>query len=249
MLNHRLVTAFFAIAVGCVLFFCTLASPMFYFGLAVSLLVYLSIEFCGAYFIGLNFHLNSLNHLDKTKQQIALTFDDGPCSPQTQKVLDTLKKHNAKATFFVIGKNIKGNESILQQIINDGHSIGSHSYSHDFWIDIWGKKKLEQDIVESLNAIKNVIGKDVKIIRPPYGVTTPNFASVFKKLNLQSVGWNVRSYDTSASDINIILSRVLQKTQNGSVILLHDRLDLMPELLEKLIPALKQKNFEFVTVV
>ena len=88
----------------------------------------------------------------------------------------------------------------------------------------------------------------MKLFRPPYGVTTTTFAFVLKKLNLLSVGWNVRSYDTSSSDVNKILSRVLQQTKNGSVILLHDRLDYMPELLDKLIPALKEKKFEFVTI-
>ncbi len=248
MLKHRLATAIFAIAIGEILFFCDLGSPMFYFGLGLSTIVYLIVEFFGAYFIGLNFHLKSLNYLDKNKNKIALTFDDGPSQPQTLKVLEALKKHGVKATFFVIGKNIKGNETILQQIINEGHSIGSHSFSHHFWIDMWGKSKLEEDILESLNAIRLVTGKDVKIIRPPYGVTTPNFRSVFRKLKLQSVGWNVRSYDTAAKEMNKVLNRVLSKTKSGSIILLHDKPDFIPELLDKLIPALKQKNFEFVSI-
>ena len=214
----------------------------------VLLTVYLIIEFAGAYFIGLNFHLKSLNHLNKNENKIALTFDDGPCNPQTFKTLETLKKHNVKATFFVIGKNISGNETVLKQMTEDGHAIGSHSYSHHFWIDLWGSKKLEADIEKSLHEIKNVTGQSVKLFRPPYGVTTPNFAYVLKKLNLKSVGWNVRSYDTSSSDINKILARVLQQTKNGSIILLHDRLEYMPDLLDKLIPALKEKKFEFVTV-
>ncbi len=248
MLNHRLVTAFFAIGLGLVFLFCKIATPCFYWLQIILLLVYLSIEFAGAYFIRLNFHLTSLNHLNKNENKIALTFDDGPCNPQTLKTLDTLKKHNIKATFFVIGKNISGNENILKQIVADGHAIGSHSYSHHFWIDLWGSKKLEDDITKSLNEIKSCPGQDVKLFRPPYGVTTPTFAFVLKKLNLSSVGWNVRSYDTSSSDINKILSRVLQQTKNGSVILLHDRLNYMPELLDKLIPALKEKKFEFVTL-
>ncbi len=248
MLKHRLATAIFAIAIGEILFFCDLGSPMFYFGLGLSTFVYLLVEFCGAYFIGLNFHLKSLNYLDKNKNKIALTFDDGPIKTQTLKVLETLKKHNVKATFFVIGKNIKGNETILQQILSDGHSIGSHSFSHHFWIDTWGKNKLEDDILQSLNAIKAATGRDVKIIRPPYGVTTPNFRSVFRKLDLQSVGWNVRSYDTSSLEMNGVLNKILNKTKNGSIILLHDKMDFIPELLDKLIPALKQKNFEFVSI-
>ncbi len=249
MLNHRLVTAFFAIGIGLVFIFCKLGTPCFYWTQMIILFLYLSIEFAGAYFIGLNFHLKSENYLNKSENKIALTFDDGPCEPQTSKVLDTLKKHNIKATFFIIGKNINGNETILKRIVSEGHSIGSHSYSHHFWIDMWGKKKLQADIEKSLAEIKNCTGQEIKLFRPPYGVTTPNFAYVLKELNLKSVGWNVRSFDTSSSDINKILERVLQQTKNGSIILLHDRLDYMPGLLDKLIPALKEKKFEFVTVV
>jgi peptidoglycan/xylan/chitin deacetylase (PgdA/CDA1 family) len=248
MLNHRLITAFFAIGVGLVFLLCKFGTPGFNISLALLLIVYLKVEFLGAYFIGLNFHLKSINHLDKTENKIALTFDDGPCNPQTTRVLDTLKKHNVKATFFVIGKNISGNETILKRMIEEGHSIGSHSFSHHFWIDLWGRKKLMADIEESLEAIKAVTGQEVKLFRPPYGVTTPNFKAVLHSLKLQSVGWNVRSYDTNTSDINTILQRVVSKTENGSVILLHDRLDHMPELLDKLIPVLKERKYEFVTI-
>jgi len=248
MLNHRFVTALFAISIGLVFLLCAIGSTAFYLWQIILLLAYLIVEFLGAYFIGLNFHLKSVNHLDKTKKQIALTFDDGPCTPQTLAVLDTLKKHQVKATFFVIGKNIEGNESVLKRTVEEGHSIGSHSYSHHFWIDLWSAKKLEADIQQSLDSIKKVTGEDTKLFRPPYGVTTPNFAYVLKKLNLTSIGWNVRSYDTSTADLNKILERVLSQTKNGSVILLHDRLNIMPELLDKLIPALKERQFEFVTL-
>ena len=78
MLNHRLVTAFFAIGIGLVFIFCKLGTPCFYLTQMALLYLYLSIEFAGAYFIGLNFHLTSLNHLDKNQNKIALTFDDGP---------------------------------------------------------------------------------------------------------------------------------------------------------------------------
>lgn len=248
MLNHKLVTAFFAIGIGLVFIFCKLGSTWFYVLQALLLFLYLSIEFLGAYFIGLNFHLKSLNHLDKNVNKIALTFDDGPCAPQTNNVLDALKKHNVKATFFVIGKQVFKNEPILKRIDEEGHAIGSHSYSHDYWIDLWGADKLERDILQSMATIQYVTGKPVKLFRPPYGVTTPNFAYVLKKLKLRSVGWNVRSYDTSSPDTDKVLARVLRQTRNGSVILLHDRLDNAPALLDKLIPALKEKGFEFVTL-
>lgn len=248
MLNHRIVTAAFAISLGLVFIFVQAGTPSFYLLQIILLFAYLSIEFSGAYFIGLNFHLQSVNYLDKNEDKVALTFDDGPCGPKTSRVLDTLKKHNVKATFFVIGKNIAGHETIVKRMFDEGHAVGSHSYSHHFWIDIWGKKKLQDDIAKSIKEIEKISGTKTTLFRPPYGVTNPNFAYVLPKLNLKSIGWNVRSYDTSTNDVNKILERVMQKTGKGSVILLHDRLDIMPELLDKLIPALKAKQLEFVTI-
>ena len=83
------------------------------------------------------------------------------------------------------------------------------------------------------------------MFRPPYGVTNPNIAKALKQLNLQSIGWNVRSYDTSIKDVEKIKQRVLAQLKPGAIILLHDRLDFMPELLEALIPAIKENGYEF----
>jgi peptidoglycan/xylan/chitin deacetylase (PgdA/CDA1 family) len=248
MLNPHRIVSLITLFVPFILYFVCETTAGFYLSVCILLFIYLGIEFLGAYFIGLNFHLKSLNHLDPSQNKIALTFDDGPSDPETLKVLDVLNKYQVKATFFVIGKNIQGRELILRRIDQDGHSIGSHSYSHAFWIDVWGREKLQEDIKRSVSEIQKVTGKETTIFRPPYGVTNPVFAYVLKKLKLRSIGWNVRSYDTSTTDINKILERVLPKTRNGSIILLHDRLGLMPDLLEKLIPALKAKGFEFVTI-
>ena len=87
------------------------------------------------------------------------------------------------------------------------------------------------------------------MFRPPYGVTNPNIAKAVKKLGLQSIGWNVRSYDTSIKDVEKIKQRVLSQLKPGAIILLHDRLDFMPELLEVLIPAIKEKGYSFAEKV
>lgn len=248
MLKHRIVTVIYIASVILIFLLSGIGTVFFYLLISVITVAYLSIEFAGAYYIGLNFHLNSVNHLDETKKQIALTFDDGPHHPNTLKTLDTLSQHNVKATFFLIGRYCKENEQIVNRIHQEGHAIGSHSFSHHFWIDMFGKAKLEEDIKQSLTEIKQITGHETRLFRPPYGVTTPNFTYVLKKLNLQSIGWNVRSYDTSTPDLNKIFDKVIHETKNGSVILLHDRLEIMPELLNKLIPALKEKGFEFITI-
>ncbi len=201
------------------------------------------IQFSGAYFIGLNFHLNSVNSLNTNEKKVLLTFDDGPHT-NTVKVLEVLKKHDAKALFFVIGKNIQGNEAILKQIVADGHQIGNHSFSHHNFIDLWSTKKVTEDFVACQKLIEQY-QPNTKLFRPPYGVTNPNIAKALKQLNLQSIGWNVRSYDTSIKDVEKIKQRVISQLKPGAIILLHDRLDFMPELLENLIPAIKEKGYSF----
>lgn len=201
------------------------------------------IQFCGAYFIGLNFHLTSINSLNANEKKVLLTFDDGPHA-NTIKVLEVLKKHDVKAVFFIIGKNIQANEAILKQIVADGHQIGNHSFSHHNWIDVWSTKKVTEDFAACKKLIEQY-QPNTKLFRPPYGVTNPNIAKALKQLNLQSIGWNVRSYDTSIKDVEKIKQRVLSQLKPGAIILLHDRLDFMPELLETLIPAIKEKGYGF----
>lgn len=206
--------------------------------------VFILIQFCGAYFIGMNFHVDSLNSLDTTEKKVLLTFDDGPHHPNTTRVLEVLKKHGVKAVFFVIGKNIEAGDHIMQQLIAGGHTIGNHSFSHDAKIDLWSAKKIAAD----LEACQNLIERyqpGQRIFRPPYGVTNPNMAKAIRENRLQSIGWNIRSYDTSIKDIEKITQRVLSRVKPGAIILLHDRLDCMPELLEKLIPAIKERGYSF----
>lgn len=201
------------------------------------------IQFCGAYFIGLNFHLTSTNRINTSDKKVLLTFDDGPHT-NTVKVLEVLKKYDVKALFFVIGKNIQGNEAILKQIVSDGHQIGNHSFSHHNFIDLWSTKKVTKDFVTCQKLIEQY-QPNTKLFRPPYGVTNPNIAKAVKTLGLQSIGWNVRSYDTSIKDVEKIKQRVLSQLKPGAIILLHDRLDFMPDLLETLIPAIKGKGYSF----
>jgi peptidoglycan-N-acetylglucosamine deacetylase len=205
------------------------------------------IQFCGAYFIGLNFHLTSINKLNSNDKKVLLTFDDGPHA-NTVKVLEVLKKYNVKAVFFIIGKNIQGNEAILKQIVADGYQIGNHSFSHHNFIDVWQTKKVTKDF-EACQKLIETYQPNSKLFRPPYGVTNPNIAKGVKALKLQSIGWNVRSYDTSIKDVEKIKQRVLSHLKPGAIILLHDRLDFMPELLELLIPAIKEKGYEFANTI
>lgn len=234
---------------GIITFFCFQPSlHLSFWYLILWTKLFLVIQFCGAYFIGLNFHLVSINSLKTDQKKVVLTFDDGPHNPNTTRVLEVLKKHNVKAVFFVIGKNISGNESVLKQIVSEGHQIGNHSFSHHNWIDVWPTKKVMEDLGHCEKLIRE-FQPGSKLFRPPYGVTNPNIAYAVKKLNLRSVGWNIRSYDTSIKDVEKIKQRIVSKLKPGAIILLHDRIDFMPELLNELIPVIKEKGYEFTNVI
>jgi len=229
------------------LLWCTLAY--------ITLLVFASIK------IQWNFYLKSLNKLPilkitfekgqlqlvQNQQQIALTFDDGPAE-QTKLVLDILKKEKVKATFFLIGKNIGGRESLVQRIFEEGHSIGNHSFIHGFNFDWQSAKKMAAELMQTNEVISNTTGQEVKLFRPPYGVTNPNLAKAIEQTGLKSIGWSLRSMDTVAKNENELLQKILKQVKARDIILLHDRCDITVHILPDLIKALKERNFSFVTL-
>ena len=206
----KFLTTSVAFLIGIIAFF--VFNSMFqlsYWFLFIWCIAFSIIQFCGAYFIGLNFHLTSINSLNTTEKKVMLSFDDGPHKSNTAGVLEVLKKHHVKALFCVIGKNIQGNEIILQQLMADGHQIANHSYSHATWFDVWRTKKVIDDVSLAQTLIHNY-QPNSKLFRPPYGVTNPNIAKALKLLGLQSIGWNIRSYDTSTTDVKKIKQSILQ---------------------------------------
>lgn len=243
MLKFIPTTIVFVLGVS-LFFILQFVNPISYWFLGVWCFLFSVIQFCGAYFIQLNFHTHSVNQLSTIEKAVMLSFDDGPHHINTEKVLDVLKKHNVNALFCIIGKNIKGNETIMKRLIEEGHQIANHSYSHAFWFDLWNTQKVIKDIEACQELIKQYQTPS-NYFRPPYGVTNPNIAKALNRLNLQSVGWNIRSYDTSSNDIEKIKQRVLSQLKPGAIILLHDRLDIAPDLLEQLIPAIKEQGYMF----
>lgn len=190
---------------------------------------------------------NGQMQLLQSKNQIALTFDDGPAE-HTHTVLDILKTENVKATFFLIGKNIQGNETLVRRMMEEGHAIGSHSQNHGFHFDWQSSSKMIAEIEESNNAIAAITGEPVKLFRPPYGVTNPNLAKALRITGLKSIGWSVRSMDTVAKDKDALLQKVIKKVKPRDIILLHDRCEITTLILPDLIKALKDKGYNFTTI-
>jgi peptidoglycan-N-acetylglucosamine deacetylase len=153
-----------------------------------------------------------------TKEKILyLTFDDGPHETATPFVLDELKEYNAKATFFCLGKNVQSHPEIYQRILNEGHSTGNHTFNH---LNAWHVKNEEyfNDIKRAEKLIQS------KLFRPPYGRIYPRLSKTLRtQFGYKIIMWHVLSGDFDESIApEKCLSNVLDKAQQGSIIVFHD---------------------------
>ena len=179
---------------------------------------------------------------------IYLTFDDGPIPDVTPAVLDTLKQYNAKATFFCIGKNIDANPDIFQRIMNEGHSIGNHSYDH---LNGWQTANEEyynnvEKCTETLRA--HAAPHPDHLFRPPYGKLKPAQYK-FLKNRYKIVLWDVLTFDF---DVKMsgekVLNNVISYAGPGSIIVFHDSLKAQQRVeyaLPKVLEHFSAKGFKF----
>lgn len=210
--------------------------------------VYLALIIYGSAIIKSNFYAPTYCHANISEKEIALSFDDGPNREYTPQVLSTLAQYDAPATFFVIGKNIPGNESVLKQIDADGHSIGNHSYTHSFFVDFKDSQGFKDELNRTAESVFNVIGKRPKLFRPPYGVTTPHLAKASNVLDYSLIGWSIRSLDTTADTAQTITRRVQSQIRPGAIILFHDTSDKTIQVLKQTLNFAKENGYKIVSV-
>ena len=180
----------------------------------------------------------------KNQKVVALTFDDGPNPATTNQALDTLSKYGIKATFFVLGKNVSGNEEILKRMKSDGHVIGNHSWSHP----VLSKLSLDEakkQITDTEDALTKVLGSSSKLMRPPYGAITDDIRN---SLDLSFIMWDVDSLDWKSKNEASILTEIQREVKNGSIILMHDIHAETVNALPKVIDYLKGQGYDFVTI-
>ncbi len=178
----------------------------------------------------------------RSSNSVFLTFDDGPIPEVTPWVLDELKKHNAKATFFCIGENVQKHPEIFQRILSEDHSVGNHTFNH-----LNGWKTATSEYIENIEkAKKQMHNSEFKIqnsrllFRPPYGKITSKQAKTLQKKGFKIVMWDIISYDydTNVSEEKC-LQNVLKNIRSGSVVVFHDSLKaeknlryVLPKVLE-----------------
>lgn len=182
---------------------------------------------------------------DRAEKKIYLTFDDGPNDTATTYVLNELKRHNAFATFFCIGKNVESNADVYNRIINDGHTVGNHTQNH---VNGWNVSCHEY--FEDISKAKEKI--DSTLFRPPYGRVKRSQIKALKKMGFEIIMWDVLSGDF---DLNLsneeCLKNVLQNAQSGSIIVFHDSEKAFSKLkytLPKVLEHLSNKGFVFSSI-
>ncbi|MDD1613520.1 MAG: polysaccharide deacetylase family protein [Methylococcaceae bacterium] len=210
--------------------------------------VFLALIIYGSAIIQANFYGPAYCYGEPSKKEIALSFDDGPNREFTPRVLSILAQYNAPATFFVIGKNIPGNEGILKQIDAAGHSIGNHSYTHSFFVDFKSVQGFKNELNQTAEIVFKVIGKRLKLFRPPYGVTSPPLVKASNLLNYSIIGWSIRSLDTTADTAQVITRRVQTQIKPGAIILFHDTSDKTIQVLKQTLNFAKENGYKIVSV-
>lgn len=185
---------------------------------------------------------------------IALTFDDGPDEVFTPQVLDILKKNDVKATFFLVGENLKQNKEIVKRQFEEGHEIGNHTYTH-INVAKSGYDKVYEEITKTQEEIKQIIGVEPKLFRPPYRAMSRHMCDIVKNKNMNIILWsNLDPRDWSNPGVYSIVNTIESKVGNGNIILLHDYNNLRNsksqtiQALESVIPYLKEQGYKFVTI-
>ena len=179
---------------------------------------------------------------------IAMTFDDGPSSENTPRLLEMLKQRNIKATFFLIGENAASNPDLIRRILAEGHEIGNHSWTHP-QLSKLSDDRVTTEITKTQDAIKDASGYTPTLLRPPYGAITARQREwIENQFGLNIILWSVDPLDWKRPGASVITQRILSLVRPGAIILSHDihkqTIDAMPATLDGLI----SKGYKFVTV-
>lgn len=220
----------------------------------VIFLYFLGILVIYIYYPQIDLSKRTILNLPKDKKFIALTFDDGS-TIDTLEILKILKKYNIKATFFLVGEKVLQHVDIAKKIIEDGHSVGNHTFSHDK-LTLKSRKFIFDTFDQTQHAIKYYLNYESRLIRSPHGLKNFWIYSYLKKNDFKLVSWTRGVWDTDNPDTMQILSRATTNIKNGEILLFHDGRGKhnnpgfysLKKSLPKIITTLKKNGFSLVKI-
>lgn len=174
---------------------------------------------------------------------IALTFDDGPNDVYTPQLLDVLAKHDVKATFFVMGAYVDEYPEVARRIVEEGHIIANHTYSHPDLSTSTDEEVLLQ-FEWAQESIEDATGIIPDMYRLPFGAGGKRVIDLMS--DMTSILWNIDSYDWEIGDVDVIYETIMNQLQHHSLLLMHDTHQATPDTIDRLIPILKEQGYSFV---
>lgn len=186
--------------------------------------------------------------LDTSKPMIALTFDDGPSTGNTDKVLDALVASGGKATFFVVGQSISGERvKPLVRAASLGMEIGNHSWAHENLVKL-SQAQVRESLTKTNAKIKEITGLDTVLVRPPYGSFNASTKEVLKSMGSPAILWSIDTLDWKTKNTQKTVDTVLSNVKDGDIILIHDTHAPSAAAAQILIPELTKRGYQLVTV-
>ncbi len=181
-------------------------------------------------------------------RRISITFDDGPRPGTTEAVLDALSKRNLKATFFMIGKNVDAYPALAKRVLDEGHEIANHSYTHPALMKL-SDEKVREELNRCQDSIEKATGCSPIWFRPPYGsFDNKRQGKLALERRLSISYWSVDPRDWAKPGVQRVIDSVLAQTQPGAIILLHDIHQSTVEAVPTILDSLLDRDYTFTTM-
>lgn len=185
--------------------------------------------------------------VDTDDKKISLSFDVAWGSNNIDEILNILDKHNAKATFFLVGSWVDDNEELVKKIHSKGHELGNHSNTHSNTTFLSDEDTLKE-IQLTADKIQKITDEDVTLYRPPFGEVDDKTMEICKSLGYQVIKWDIDSLDWKEIGTQHVIDRVIRNSEPGSIVLFHANVNGINYYLDDILTKLKQDNYDVVSV-
>lgn len=185
--------------------------------------------------------------VDTSEKKIAITFDAAWTNQDTDEIIQILRKHNAKSTFFIVGDWAENFPESVKAFYDAGHTIANHSDTHKAFSKC-SREEIREEIINCNKKLEAITDTPVTLVRAPSGDYTDQSLEVCRELNMTMIQWNCDSLDYTKISIDEIVSRVIKGTTNGSILLFHNGVDNTAPALDKILTELSKQGYSFVSV-
>lgn len=185
--------------------------------------------------------------IDPALPMVALTFDDGPYSPVTNRILDFLESNGGRATFFMVGNRVSGTQAVLQRMTALGCQVGNHTYQHKYLTKL-SDSGIRFQVSLTNQRVAEACGVTPTVVRPPGGFYNKTVSDTLGTMGMSAVMWSIDTRDWKIRNAQKTIEAVLNHVQDGDIILMHDLYPATADAVEVIIPELVRRGYQLVTV-